>query len=296
MESSKLPLVNLLLEKLRRRSDHEAIKAAMSSKGDITRMEGYNNLRDCISCLLTLDRGMTLGKSLRVAKLTHESLLKNHRVFADAFGKGGSEAVQYVYANTVAALWHLVSLICAEGVTFVKTPSGSYGPIINKNGVDSLNASIFVTRLEQFNAQADKYGFKKIVTESAPIIEKESLREDIGFIPGILLAVTGLVALLLIARDLAEKFYSLRGTFSRWLDTQASFLEMNAATLVNKPVPREKQEAYAAKLRALSDRIRVDDADTENQAVKAIAQDNVELNKFDKSGVAPESYNSSVLL
>jgi hypothetical protein len=173
---------------------------------------------------------------------------------------------------------------------------GTYGPVVNRNGVNNLNSSIFVTRLDKFNVQAEKYGFKKIMTESAPIIEKESLREDIGLIPGILLAVTGLVALLLLARDLAEKFYSLRGTFSRWLDTQASFLELNAATLASKPVAREKQEAYAAKLRALADRVRVDDADTEQAAIKAIDSDNKEIEKIGSPSSLSYSSSSNVLM
>ena len=33
---SKLPLIGALLERLRRRSDHESIKLAMASKGDVT--------------------------------------------------------------------------------------------------------------------------------------------------------------------------------------------------------------------------------------------------------------------
>ncbi len=55
---------------------------------------------------------------------------------------------------------------------------------------------------------------------------------------------------------------------------------MNASTIGNaKPAARAKQEEYAAKLRALADRIRVDDSDTEVSATKSIQQDDIDLAK-----------------
>jgi hypothetical protein len=47
---------------------------------------------------------------------------------------------------------------------------------------------------------------------------------------------------------------------------------MNAAT-VGSATAKAKQEEYASRLRALADRIRVDDADTERDAAKAIQRD-----------------------
>ena len=95
--------------------------------------------------------------------------------------------------------------------------------------------------------------------------------------------------ILYIARDLSEKFYSLRGTFSRWLEVQAGFLEMNAAAL-ERNVSRERQEKYAEKLKSLAERIRVDELDTEREASKAIEKDDREL---DKVASTPEEKPSS---
>ena len=274
---SKLPLIGALLDRLRRRSDHESIKMAMASRGDVTKMEGYRNMADCLSRLATLEAGSgSMGRPLRVARQAHDALLRQRPALTQSFQNGGSEAVRLVYANTVAALWHLTSLLCVEAVTFVKGADGTYGAVVNRNGVEGLEGSVFVTRLEKFNESANKYGFEQTVTESAPFIEKEAFHETIGLMVGV--AVTGLLGLLMLARDLAEKFYSLRGSFARWLDVQARFLEMNAATLSGpRQAARAKQEEYAAKFRALADRIRVDDTDTERQAVRVIEQDNRSL-------------------
>ena len=290
METSKLPLIGALLERLRRRSDHESVKAAMASKGDVTKVEGYKTLADCLTRLAAIDGGSgSLGKPLRVAQRTHAVLLKQRPAFTHAFGKGGSEAVRLVYANAVSALWHTVSLICAEGVTFVKGANGTYSPVANRSGVDALAGSVLVTRLERFVDAAEKYGFEQTVTEAAPLFEQEAFHEAIGLIAGMTLAAAGIAALLMLARDLAEKFYSLRGTFARWLEVQARFLDMNAAAIGDgRPAARAKQEEYASRLRALADRIRVDDADTEREAVKAIQRSDQELStEVSRSQSAP---------
>ena len=290
MNANKLPLVGALIERLRRRSDHEAVKAAMASKGDVTKVEGYKTMADCLNKLAQLDAGSgSLGKPFRTAQRAHGILLKQRPAFTHAFGKGGSEAVQLVYANAVAALWHTVSLLCAEGVTFVKGANGTYSPVANRGGVDALAGSVLVTRLERFVDAAEKYGFEQAVTEAAPLFEQEAFHEAIGLIAGMTLAAAGIAALLMLARDLAEKFYSLRGTFARWLEVQARFLDMNAAAIGDgRPAARAKQEEYATRLRALADRIRVDDADTEREAVKAIQRSDQELSsEVSRSQSAP---------
>ena len=285
---SKLPLVGALLERLRRRSDHESIKMAMASRGDVTKMEGYQNLSGCLSRLSALDGGTgAMGRPLRVAQQAHAVLVRQRPVFAQAFQSGGSESVRLVYANAVAALWHLVSLLCVEAVSFVKSPDGTYSTVVNKNGAESLAGSVFVTRLERFNDAAGKYGFEQTVTETAQLVEQEAFHESLALRAG--LVVTGLIGLMFLARDLAEKFYSLRGTFTRWLEVQARFLEMNAATLgAAKQAPRAKQEEYAARFRSLADRIRVDDADTERSSVRAIQQDDQELEANMRSSQASQ--------
>jgi hypothetical protein len=266
----------------------------MASRGDVTRVEGYAKMSECLDRLSMLDAGSgSLGKPLTVAKRVRAVLIKQKPAFTQAFNPSGSEATRLIYANAVAGLWHVTSLLCAEGVTFMKGGDGTYGPIVNRGAVDGMAGSVVVTRLEKFADAAEKYGFDQVVTETAQMVENETMHEAIPFIVGAGLAVTGLAAMLLVARDLAEKFYSLRGTFSRWLEVQARFLDMNAATL-NRDASRNKQSEYAEKLRALADRIKVDDADTEKDANAAIRQDDKELAAA-QTGAAPSSAGSRLL-
>lgn len=283
MNTSSIPVIGALIERLRHRTDHEMVKAALASKGDITKMEGYDNLSKCIARLSTIDGGNSgaMGRPLRAAKNAHATLIKSRPAFQKAFRDGGSEATRLVYANAVTALWHTVSLLCAQGVSFTKGNDGTYRPTVNAQ-VNSLSSSVPVTRLEKFVESASKYGFEAVVTEHAETIEQEVIGESIAMTVAVAAAaVTGLVTLLYIARDLAEYYYQLRGTAARWLETQAKFLEMNAAALeTGQAGARAKQEAYAARFRSLAERIRLDAADAERGAERGIRDDDASISRI----------------
>ena len=273
MSDEKLSVVSTLLQRLRKRTDHELVQAAMASKGDVTKVTNYDVLKECLARLATIDAGSgSLGKGLRVARDAEEALRRNRPVFQAAFGPQGSEASRLVYAAAVVALWHTTTMLCAQAVDFTPDSAGRYTPVANRAGAAAVAASMPVTRLEKMVEQFGKNGFKDLVTERAALVEREALSEEFGTIlTGIGLAVTGLAALLFLARDVVEWVYSLRGNTSRWLETQARFLDMNAASLgSDKTATRAKQAEYAQRLRALSDRVRVDAADAERETVRSI--------------------------
>ena len=273
-----MSVIKDVITRLRNMSDNEAIKASMKSNGDITKIDGYDNMVACLNRLKSLDNGGKLGRPYRVALNTHSALIKHRKIFTGAFKAGGSETMRLVYATTAAGLVHLVSLICAECVKMVKQSNGEYTMEVDKVGVDKISKSIFVTRLESFNERVNQASFTAI-TESAVQIEDESLHESLIGIASVAMAtVAGTTALVYIARDLLAKFYELRGTFSRWLMIQANFVEMNALALgTTKPTARARQEEYAERMRALADRIRVDEDDTERNTINAIATDDRRL-------------------
>jgi hypothetical protein len=262
-----------LIDRLRGKSDHEIAKAAMSSKGNVTRVEGYDNLSRCISRLSAIDGGRgTLGKALRDARAAETMLLRQRPTFEKAFAKGGSEASRLIYVGIVASLWHTVTLLCAEGVIFVKGADGRYQPVANAAGADAVATGVPATRLARFVEAADKYGFQQTVTETARALESELLGEVWSVIAIAAGGAVALVALLGLAREMAEYYYRLRGTFARWLDLQASFLDMNASALgVDKSSSRDRQEQYAKRLRAIADSVRVDNADAEKGVRQTLA-------------------------
>ena len=287
MNAQDLPVVGALIKRLQTRNDHEAVKGAMASKGDLTKVQGYAELSKCISALSTLDVTFKggLGRPLRVIRETEGALLKHRDLFKKAFAQGGTDAGRLAYSSAVAGLYAAVSVMCATCVRF-EAVSGRYAPVLDAEGVKSLDASIIIKRLEEFNSAAGKSGFVALVTTGAQSVEREAIGEAWGAIAITAAAVAGVTALLFLARDMAEYFYSLRGTFARWLEVQARFLEMNASTLGSgMESTRAKQEDYARKLRAVADRVRVDDADATRQATRAIADSDRELRQAQE--VAP---------
>lgn len=273
MDANSIPLIGSLIERLRSRADHDLVKAATASRGDVSRVEGYVQLDQCISRLVNMDAGKgSLGRPLRAARGTRDALLKHKAAFASAFGQGGSEAMRLTYVQAVAALWYTVSMMCAQCVRLDKNPStGTYLMQVDPAGVETLSNSTPVSRLEQFVEASAKYGFAQNVAENAPIVEREALFcESNGAIATVVGGAAALLAIVYIARDLAEFFYRLRGSMSKWLDMQAKFLDMNAAQLQPGAADvRARQESYAARFRALADRLRIEAADAERSVGKS---------------------------
>jgi hypothetical protein len=313
MENDNLQIIKTLVDNLKITSDHEGVKKAMASKGDITKVEGYKTLAECLTKLSTLEYTAgtgSLGKPLLVAKNTHISLLKHKDAFQASFKSNGNEATKLIYSVMTTSLFQLVSLICANGVTYVKALNNTYSPLINKNEIDKLSGSIAVTNLEKFVGIANKFGFKEAINECVQLIQDDALQESlyddtIGFIskaaknisgsnvvdvikkgvssmPGLVkvsAALAVIVALLWAARSLAEWFYAERESYAKWLSVQAQFLEMNAIVVgQSRPEVRERQEKVAAKLRSLADMIKVDNADMEQRANKTINSNQMSIN------------------
>jgi hypothetical protein len=260
-----------LLSGAKKSAEHELVRSAMASKGDVTRIMGYDNLAACLQRLRTIEGGKgTLGKGFVVAQRAHAALLASRSELATAFGSGGSEGVRLTYANAACALWHIVTLLCAEGVSFVKPKDGRGDPQIqvNAGGAARIASLTPVKRLEEFCNQAEKHGFKDLVKQEAAKLEHGAtvLVEFWGAIAIGMAVVAGLIALLSIARWLAEYYYNTRGQVSSWLDTQAAFLQANAAALGQGSPERAAQEKRVEQLKRLADRIRVDADDAERLA------------------------------
>jgi hypothetical protein len=267
-----------LIQTLRTHKGTDDVRSALDSGGDVTRVEGYATLSACISQLRALEAGgKSLGPALRTAADAQAALLEHRPAFQAAFGRGGSESVRYIYASAVLALWATVSLLCVEGVTFTPSgQSGNYMPNVNHDAAIALTSSLPVARLTAFVTAAKGHGFAAVLTSSAPEAEKEILGEAWGVT--VLLGLAALLILLYLARDIAAWIYERRGASARWLDAQATFLAMNAASLdPSKHVARERQEEYVHRLRMLADRIRVDAVDAEHRALDATRENDRSL-------------------
>jgi len=278
-----------LLADARRSSDHELVRSAMSSKGDITRITGYDNLEACIKRLKTIDAGKgAMGQGLTTVVRAHAVFTGHRADFQAAFAEGGSEAVRLAYANAATALWHVVTLLCAEAVSFDPPKGGRGTPVIgvNRGGAARVATLTPVRRLTEFCDQAEKSGFKRLIREDAVRAEYEAgaLVEFFGpaaglaakavtavtgamgtvgtVATGVGLAIAATIALVYGARWLAEYYYSTRGQVATWLETQATFLKTNA-TALGQGSKREGQEKWAERLRRLADRVRVDADDAE---------------------------------
>jgi hypothetical protein len=279
-----------LVAGFRRRKDTDLAGAAMASAGDVSKVEGYQNLAKCLSQLSSIEAGSgggSMGAGLRAACDGHAQLVRHRDGFRKVFAPGGAESAKYIYAGAVMALWATTTMLCGEAVVY--RPSGGSGllmPGVDERGAAAVAASMPAVRLAGFAAAASSANFDRALGAMASV-EKEALGEasfwsaagfaaaagvasqigattalgasfgPVGAFAGVGLGLV--LACLYGARDIAAYAYEKRTSMASWLQLQAGFLEMNAAALSpGMGETRQKQMEYAARLRQMADRIRVD--------------------------------------
>lgn len=268
-----VPLVGAILRRIRKRGDFDAVKKLAKTNGDVRKVEGYKELVQTIESLSRLaSQNVDMLKLVRTLMDARDMLLANQAAFAQGY-KDNTEATKLIYVTTVYNLYHTTALVAAECVSFQTNRLGTIEPKIDKEGIVSVQKSLAYRRLVDVVDTSKKYGFKQSITESAKQIEDTVLSESlIGVVGGIAAGAAIIAALLFIARDLVEYFFSIRNGMSKWLDMHAGFLRVNAAALgTDKEATKAKQLEYAAKFSALADKIRVESIDSQREAERAIA-------------------------
>ena len=278
---------NAIFKIIAGKSDHAAIKAAMATKGDFTKMTGYKETLEAMQFIITASASTSYAGKQAVKVRQLATLIKNvagvltaHKAdFMNAFKKGKQESksIQYVFAGVAAATIYSASILISNCVDLQSMPDGTVKPIINEDKADLVAGSLPITRLQRFYDTTQGRGFNQVFKESVEF-DAECLSESVGFIGAIAASVTVALALLFIARDLISWIFQLRQKAAGWLEVQGTLLRLNAARLTPGGV-RRAQEGYADKFFSLASSIKVTalaaertaqgETETENREVEA---------------------------
>jgi hypothetical protein len=295
---SDIQKVAAAVEGFRKRKDTQLARMATVSRGDVTKVEGYENLVACVGQLTALQSGYgsgALGPALTAVQDALAGLLNHKKAFMASFNGEGAEAVQYIYVGAVMASFAAVSMLIAEAISFAPNPQTGYMmPRVDETGAGRVAKSILVARLTRFAAAAQRKDFEQAALAMASRAEEAAMAEAAwGDLAGLATfagigaagaALTGvgvlvgagiglILGLLYAARDIAAYVYASRTKAAQWLELQANFLEANAAALQpGQRVPKETQMRYVQTMRQLADRIKIDAAEADREAT-AVSHD-----------------------
>jgi phage regulator Rha-like protein len=253
------------------------------SAGNIKAYKGYNNM---VETLTTLNSLAIDQKNKTVIEYTSivQKAISNIEQLSSTYSKGFISKTDYVileYNTYVYTCVEATTTLLYTFVDYMKRPDQDTMTITLSNS--TLRADLFyIEQLKKFNNVNDKMGidYRKMLESLCSKGKNNFLGAEM--VIGIAAVSVAAMAIVPITRELIYRFYHLRGSLSKSLEMQASFLEMNAAcvqsnevmTAEKKKKVLDKQLKLKNKLLKLSDFLKVKGAKSSQNSARDIKASN----------------------
>lgn len=275
------------------------------SRGDITKIDGYANLVDCINIITEILQNYNQPlDQINVVSTALQNMVDRVDMFTKAYTLNVQMPI-IVYNTMTMAIISSVSYMIASCIEFIKLPNEEgFDIAVDKVGLTKTKERMLFKDLEKFNKICSTGEFDKAmdfaIQQNAQ--KAKGFVGDIGLAAGGVAVGIGLILLIIpLIRELIFIFYFARSSASNYFDIQAQLLEMNAYNVENnltkdaktKKEIAKKQRKVADSFKKISNTIKVDvttgekKAETESKKIdaKKYKQDEV-LDKI------PDSANS----
>lgn len=267
------------------------------SKGKIMKVVGIDDTIQCLDILMQLHTEHDIPtEDIVELKATIATMNRLSNSFEFGFSVDNDYLV-ITYNTIIMAIMDSTSKLIADYTTYMVTPDNvTYNSGHKRGGKNRGNVSIDIVR--RFNKLAENGTLDGTVnsivtsatkrsagTRTDEIASTGSLTESvIGAVTVTAAVLLGLKALVNLVREAIFLFYHSRVKISDYLETQATFLEMNRLVVQssNKNAFQQKkilknQEKVILKLRRLSDKIKINSEDAETKAFKTAKNENAML-------------------
>lgn len=318
-ESDKQSVIESLANKLyvhiRDHVDQIDFGTIPLSKGDITRIENYENLIDCLNVIKQLIS--EYGEKPELVDIVYtavNNIQKRKRIFEKAFNLH-IEFPMMIYNTMTLSCVTSVSLLIATCVEYIKDGKGNIKTSFNKTAYyKSMNHVLFKS-LRQFNNecngnQLDKFMEGCITTNMTRL--KEAYNADQTSLLYLQESNIGLVLTALkyvisfrwvfstifnMIRRAVYYYYYKRQSIADYWTMQADFLQMNAENLQyrdgfedenKRKEVYDKQMKYVEKFRKIANKFMIDDKKAQKQSDDQANREDRDRNKYpdndDKDG------------
>ena len=256
------------------------------SKGDITKIENYQSMIDCLDSINELVQTYKDPTNvIREIYTAIENVKERERLFAKSFALD-VDFPQMTYNMTVMSIVSSISLLIASSIEFVKNGHGSFSAAFDKTGFNKSKDHLSFKYLAQFNKTCadksmDKFinacigGKDKLFKPQHEATDYGSDASDIldlimtpsgtvltvgaasGFAPFQIIAIIvgagyGIVYLVRSIARLIGLYYKMRMKISDWFELQAYYLQINAENLKYREDPKgekHKQLVYQRQMK-----------------------------------------------
>lgn len=284
-----LALTNKLYDSIVNRVDDIDYGEIPLSKGDITKLSNYSKMVECLSIMREL---LVKYKQPTTPIDTINTAINNVVVRRELFEKCfkfNLELPVVLYSSIVMGIVGSLSLMISSCIEFIKTPSQDTFTIsIDKTAAAKTMENLLFVNLAKFNNACNKGDVDKTINnllankvrgvKEASFDMGKAAKIGLGIVAGLgILSIASLVVLPML-RDLIFFFYYNKTKLSEYFEVQADLLTMNAYNLeTNNTMSQEekdkiikKQITIAGNFRKLSNKLMVNNKESENKANREI--------------------------
>lgn len=268
------------------------------TKGDITKLENYEKLADCI--VLMEELLVEFKQDPTPVKIVHEALnniIERKALFERAFAHN-VELPIVLYSTISLSIVSSISFLISNCVEFIKTPAqDDFSLIIDKMSLNKSKQNLLFKNLERFNKSCSRGEVDKCLE----YVIKGNIQNLTGMEMGMVaggIALTGLILNIIpIIRELIFFFYYSRTRVSDYFDIQADLLQMNAYNIQNnQSMDKKEREAISKKqlkiveiYRTLSRKLAVEVKQNEVKATKELTTDTKQYKTNELLDTVPDS-------
>ena len=207
------------------------------SKGDITQIQNYDKMLECID---TIDKILSEYNQDKTILEIVKRAIDNTIARKDLFSKGFALNVHLpivIYNTIVTSIVSSVSLIISAAIGFIGD-AGNTGFAVKFDSA-SYNKSkdnVLFKNLASYNVACDSGDLDKAIDYSMQIAKKNLMGVDTGLIVGAM-AIVGLsLNIIPLTRELIFFFYNTKQSFSDYCELQSELIRINSEYVKNNTI------------------------------------------------------------
>jgi hypothetical protein len=275
-------LTNKLYKMVVNKIDHIDFGEIPGTKGDITKLSKYKELRECFNILRGIFKQYREDdEPIDVIENACDNILNMKGLFMSAFIAKSSFPIS-VYKTMTLAVINATSFMIATCIEYIKNPkSEGLSIVLKKTGVAKVKDHLVYETLKDFNESCRK---GEVENALQPFV-KHRVRGFVGVfaltVKAVLVTGGVLLAILPMIKDLVYFFFSARARLANYLEIQGKLLEMNVKeledgdieTVDDKKAVIARQTTIANTFYKLANMIAVDNKSAEVKADNDIKKD-----------------------
>lgn len=297
-------LTSKLYDKIVEKVDNIDYGSIPKSKGDITKIENYESMMECIDIIREILKQYGQDdEPVDVVYTAINNIREREKLFAKAFAIG-TELPIILYNTMCLSIVSAVSFLIASSIEFIKNPGDdSFTVSLDKVAYQKTAKNMLFEDLRRFN----KGCMNKSIDEALEYTIKSNVKGFTGTTAiGVMVGVTAIIGMsrliIPMLQELTYFFYHSRQNISDYFAIQADLITMNTGSLVYKDMDDnrknaivKKQTKIADKFRKISNTFAIDNKSSEKEAKKTIESEKKKYKISDVMDTNPDGGEASSL-